>query len=65
MFLLDILRKFFLIILFTFSLSVTANADTESNQIKKINEQLNAIKKLYETGVLDDESYKSSKNRPT
>lgn len=63
MFLLDILRKFFLIILFTFSLSVTANADTESNQIKKINEQLNAIKKLYETGVLDDESYKSSKNR--
>ena len=63
MFLLDILRKFFLIILFTFSLSVTANADTESNQIKKINEQLNAIKNLYDTGILDDESYNSSKNK--
>ena len=63
MFSVNILRKFFLIVLFTFFLSVGTNADTESNEIKKINEQLNAIKNLYDTGILDDESYNSSKNK--
>jgi uncharacterized membrane protein len=63
MFSVNILRKFFLIVLFTFFLSVGTNADTESNEIKKINEQLNAIKNLFNTGVLDEDSYNSAKTR--
>jgi len=38
-------------------------ADTKSDQLKKINDQLNSIKKLYDNGILDEESYKSSKSR--
>ena len=38
-------------------------SDNHSNDLKKINEQLNSVKKLFDTGVLDEEGYKSAKNR--
>ena len=38
-------------------------SDNHSNDLKKINEQLNSVKKLFDTGVLDEEGYRSAKNR--
>ena len=63
MFSLKLYIKLFVIVLLTLFFFTSINADTQSTELKKINEQLNSIKKLYDTGVLDEESYKSAKNR--
>jgi len=44
-------------------LTFNVYADNHSNDLKKINEQLNSVKKLFDTGVLDEEGYRSAKNR--
>ena len=48
--------KCFGIIIFTLFFTIYVSADTQSVELKKVNDQLNSIKKLYDTGVLDDES---------
>ena len=63
MFIFKHLKKLLTIILLSFIFSNPSYSDTHSNDLKKINEQLNSIKKLFDTGVLDDASYKTSKNR--
>ena len=63
MFIFKHLKKLLTIILLSFIFSNPSYSDTHSNDLKKINEQLNSIKKLFDTGVLDDTSYKTSKNR--
>ncbi len=49
----------FLLIISLFFTSFYANSD----EIKKINEDLKNIKNLYQQGVLDDDAYNSAKNR--
>ena len=44
-------------------LTFNVNAENHTNDLKKVNEQLNSIKKLLDTGVLDEDSYNQSKNR--
>ena len=53
----------YLFIVFALGLTFNVNADNHSKDLKKINEQLISIKKLLDTGVLDADSYKQSKNR--
>ena len=55
--------KILILILLSFVFSNLSISDNHSEDLKKINEQLNSVKKLFDTGVLDDESYKSAKNR--
>ena len=49
----------FLLIISLFFTTVYANSD----ELKKINEDLTNIKNLYQQGVLDDDAYNSAKNR--
>ena len=53
----------YLFIVLGLVLTFNAKADNHSKDLKKINEQLISIKKLLDTGVLDADSYKQSKNR--
>jgi hypothetical protein len=53
----------YLIVVINLGLTFNVYADSHSNDLKKINEQLNSVKKLFDTGVLDEEGYKSAKNR--
>ena len=53
----------YLFIVFALGLTFSVKADNHSNDLKKINEQLNSVKKLFDSGVLDEEGYKSAKNR--
>ncbi|MDA7807738.1 hypothetical protein N8947_01615 [Candidatus Pelagibacter sp.] len=53
----------YLFIILGLGLTFNIYADNHSNDLKKINEQLNSVKKLFDTGVLDEEGYRSAKNR--
>ena len=59
------MKRFLAYLIVVISLGFTFNvyADNHSNDLKKINEQLNSVKKLFDTGVLDEEGYRSAKNR--
>ena len=57
-----LIRILTLLLLFVI-ISHPSFSDNHSNDLKKINEQLNSVKKLFDTGVLDEEGYKSAKNR--
>jgi hypothetical protein len=59
------MKRFLAYLFIVLSLGLTFNvyADNHSNDLKKINEQLNSVKKLFDTGVLDEEGYRSAKNR--
>ena len=59
------MRRFIVYLFIVLGLGLTFNvyADNHSNDLKKINEQLNSVKKLFDTGVLDEEGYRSAKNR--
>ena len=56
--------KNLIIIFFTlfFSLAFIINAQSNPD-IKKIDEQLDSVEKLYESGVIDEETYNNSKNK--
>ena len=53
----------YIIIILGLGLTFNVNAENHTNDLKKVNEQLNSIKKLLDTGVLDEDSYNQSKNR--
>ena len=53
----------YLFIILSLGLTFNIYADNHSNDLKKINEQLNSVKKLFDTGVLDEEGYRSAKSR--
>ena len=55
--------KFFTVILLLIFFCYPSFSDNHSEDLKKINEQLNSVKKLFDTGVLDQESYKTAKDR--
>ena len=55
--------KFFTVILFLVLFNYPSFSDNHSEDLKKINEQLNSVKKLFDTGVLDQENYKTAKGR--
>ena len=55
--------RFFNVILLSIILCCPSLSDNHSKDLKKINEQLNSVKKLFDTGVLDQESYKTAKDR--
>jgi len=59
------MKRFLVYLFIVLGLVLTFNvyADNHSNDLKKINEQLNSVKKLFDTGVLDEEGYRSAKNR--
>ena len=57
-----LIRILTLLLLFVI-ISHPSFSDNHSNDLKKINEQLNSVKKLFDTGVLDEEGYRSAKNR--
>ena len=55
--------KFLTVIILSFIFSHPSFSDNHSKDLKKINEQLNSVKKLFDTGVLDQDSYKTAKDR--
>ena len=55
--------KFLILFIFLVNFNHPSFSDNHSEDLKKINEQLNSIKKLLDTGVLDQESYKTAKDR--
>ena len=58
-----LILKFSILCLLSILFTIPVIAENQANELKKINENLKNIKSLYESGVLDEESYKSSKNR--
>jgi hypothetical protein len=55
--------RFLILLIFLFNFNHPSFSDNHSEDLKKINDQLNSIKKLLDTGVLDQESYKTAKDR--
>ena len=55
--------NFLTVIILSFIFSHPSFSDNHSKDLKKINEQLNSVKKLFDTGVLDQDSYKTAKDR--
>ena len=55
--------KFLILFIFLVNFNHPSFSDNHSEDLKKINEQLISIKKLLDTGVLDQESYKTAKDR--
>ena len=58
-----LLRKSLITVILSFFFIIFSIVISQSDELKKINEDLKSIKNLYETGVLDEESYNSSRKR--